>query len=149
MEDLSKFQDARINNQLANNFLIPDVTHLQTTMDFERWKDEGVLLQYRPLHWDQVHPDFKDPDGYWTSIFVFAFSNTVNTILLGNNPANWPTEAQDYLNPRFKDRLITTWPTDDDAVLFWYYQVVNRYGWSWLWRFMQNKPRFVRGVQYP
>src|SRR5688572_8766835 len=36
--DLSKYHDARIDNQLSRNRLEPDVAHLQTLQDFDMWK---------------------------------------------------------------------------------------------------------------
>lgn len=83
--DYSKFHDARIDNQLATNTLVPDVVQLQTLQDYPRWKKEGVLLNYKPIGWDKVYPAFKDKDGSWTGVFVDAFSNVVNTKLIPEN----------------------------------------------------------------
>src|SRR5690349_11533825 len=52
--DLSKYHDARIDNQLATGNLVADVAILQTTHDFDRWKAIGELLRYRPVGWDKV-----------------------------------------------------------------------------------------------
>ena len=41
--DYSKYHDVRIDNQLATGTLVPDVVQLQTTQDFTRWKEAGVL----------------------------------------------------------------------------------------------------------
>lgn len=88
--DLSKYHDARIDNQLATDNLVADVAVLQTTQDFDRWKRQG--------------------------------------------------------EPQFKDKLILTYPNDDDAVLFGYKQIVDQYGWEYLGRLMAQNPTFVRGV---
>ncbi|XP_021961457.1 uncharacterized protein LOC110857161 [Folsomia candida] len=147
--DFSKNHDARIDLQLQTNSLIPDVTHLQTLQDFDRWKKAGVLLNYKPIGWDQVYPEFKDADGAYTGILVVAFSNNVNKDLAGTDPAGWPTEANDYLRANLTGKIVSTYPNDDDAVLFWYKQVVDKYGWAWLEKFVANKPKFVRGAQVP
>ncbi|NPE53614.1 peptide ABC transporter substrate-binding protein, partial [Dickeya dadantii] len=60
--DYSKYHDARIDNQLATDTLIPDVVQLQTVQDFPRWKKQGVLLNYKPVGWDKVYPEFRDAD---------------------------------------------------------------------------------------
>ncbi|MER7927439.1 hypothetical protein ABTY96_30595 [Streptomyces sp. NPDC096057] len=39
--DLSKYHDARIDNQLATGNLVADIAILQTTQDFDRWKAMG------------------------------------------------------------------------------------------------------------
>ena len=77
--DLSKYHDARIDNQLARGKLECDVTHLQTLHDYDRWKAEGHLLPYKPLGWEHVYPDFRDPDGTYVAVNVFCFTNIINT----------------------------------------------------------------------
>ncbi|MEQ9880360.1 extracellular solute-binding protein [Pectobacterium aroidearum] len=145
--DYSKFHDARIDNQLATNTLVPDVVQLQTLQDYPRWKKEGVLLNYKPIGWDKVYPAFKDKDGSWTGVFVDAFSNVVNTKLIAENA--WPTEANDYLRPDLKGSIVLTYPNDDDAVLFWFKQVVDKYGWEYVAKFKEQNPVYVRGTQAP
>ncbi|KAL3107958.1 hypothetical protein niasHT_012866 [Heterodera trifolii] len=46
--DYSKFHGPRIDIQLDNNSLVPDVVQLQTLHDFPRWKKQDVLMQYKP-----------------------------------------------------------------------------------------------------
>lgn len=145
--DYSKIHDARIDLQLANKNIVADVVQLQTLQDFPRWKAENVLLKYKPIGWDKVYKDFKDKDGAWTGVFVDAFSNVSNQSALGG--VKPPREANDYLNPALKGKIISTYPNDDDAVLFWYKQTIDRYGWSWLESLMKQQPYFVRGTQAP
>jgi hypothetical protein len=52
--DYSKFHDARVDLQLANNALIPDVVQFQSIQNFPRWKEQGVLMQYKPKGWSKV-----------------------------------------------------------------------------------------------
>lgn len=145
--DYSKFHDARVDNQLATDTVVPDVVQLQTLQDYPRWKQEGVLLNYKPKGWDSIYPAFRDQDGAWTGIFVDAFSNVVNTTALPEKA--WPTEAKDYLNPSLKGKIVVTWPNDDDAVLFWFKQVVDKYGWGYVQQFVAQEPQRVRGTQAP
>lgn len=145
--DYSKYHDARIDNQLTTNTLIPDVVQLQTLQDFPRWKEEGVLMNYKPSAWNKIWPEFRDKDGAWTGIFVDAFSNVINSHFLQEK--EWPREASDYLRPDLKGKIVVTYPNDDDAVLFWFKQVVDKYGWSYVAKFHEQKPIFVRGTQAP
>lgn len=46
--DYSKYHDVRVDNQFATDTLVPDVVQLQTLQDFDRWKQQGRLLRYRP-----------------------------------------------------------------------------------------------------
>jgi hypothetical protein len=70
--DFSKNHNGRIDYQLETNSLVPDVAQLQTLGDFDRWKRQGVLLPYKPIGWDQVFPQFKDSEGFYTAIYVVA-----------------------------------------------------------------------------
>ncbi len=142
--DLSKYHNARIDNQLAIGDLVADVAILQTTQDFDRWKATGQLLRYRPIGFEKVFADAKDPDGYWTGAFYAAFSPIVSTSLLPTDPSAF--RASDLLAPPFTDKIIATYPNDDDAVLFQYKLTIEQYGWQWLERLVAQKPTFLRGV---
>lgn len=40
--DYSVYHGPRIDAQLSNGSLVPDVVHLQTLQDFPRWKEQGL-----------------------------------------------------------------------------------------------------------
>jgi ABC-type Fe3+ transport system substrate-binding protein len=142
--DLSKYHDARIDNQLLRNRLEPDVAQLQTLQDYDRWKSQGNLLPYKPAGWDMVYPQFKDPDGAYTGFMALAFSYVTNDALV---PAGQvPRTPLDFLDPRFKGKLTITWPNDDDAVLYMFKKIIDRYGWSYLDKLVAQQPTFVRGM---
>lgn len=148
--DLSKYHGPRIDYQHETNSVIVDVAHLQTLQDFTRWKREGKLLQYKPLDWGQVQPAFKDIDGYYIGYTVFSFSNLINHQLLPSTKSTpWPKEAYDFLRPEFKDKLVISYPNDDDAILFWFYQIVGIYGWNFIDQLKQQNITLVRSTQYP
>jgi ABC-type Fe3+ transport system substrate-binding protein len=142
--DLSKYHDARIDNQLIRNRLEPDVAQLQTLHDYDRWKSQGELLAYKPAGWDMVYPQFKDPDGAYTGFMALAFSYLTNNALV---PAGQvPRTPLDFLDPRYTGKLTITWPNDDDSVLYMFKNIIDRYGWSYLDRLMAQRPTFVRGM---
>ena len=144
--DLSKYHGPRIENQLATKTLVPDVAVLQTTQDFDRWKKEGYLLQYKPEGWDKIYAFAKDPEGYWIGAFLAGFTPIVAKSQLNAGPASF--KASDLLQPQFKDKLIFTYPNDDDAVLFGFKLLVDKYGWDWLKGVAAQNPTFVRGTPY-
>lgn len=142
--DLSKYHDARVDNQLATGKLIADAAILQTSQDFDRWKKQGDLLKYRPVGWDQVFNNAKDEDGYYTGVFYGAFSYIVNT---GQLPAKQSDfKGTDLLAPAYRNKLILTYPNDDDAVLFGFKQIVDKYGWNYLAQLVKQNPKLIRGV---
>lgn len=142
--DLSKYQDGRIDNQLATHNLVADAAILQTAQDFDRWKKQGDLLKYKPISYGTVFDNAKDKDGYWTGVFYGAFSYIVNNKKLPAKPADF--KGTNLLKPEYKNKLILTYPNDDDAVLFGFKQIIDKYGWSYLSKLAAQHPKLVRGV---
>ena len=143
--DYSKVHSARLDQQFEDRHVIPDIIQLQTLQDFPRWRREGKLVPYKPAGWDSIYSSFKDQTGAWTGVFVDAFSNVANIQALGKDDA--PLNAPDYLKPELKGKIVSTYPNDDDAVLFWYKQTIDRHGWEWMQGLMKQQPHFVRGTQ--
>ncbi|WP_394828579.1 ABC transporter substrate-binding protein [Pendulispora albinea] len=141
--DFSKVHDARVDNQIAEHRVLADVVQFQTYDDFPRWKREGSLLKYKPVGWNKVFDPIKDKDGYFTGLWFYAFANVTATSL-GRNA---PVEAKDFLKPEFKDKLIFTYPNDDDAVLFYFKQLTDKYGSEFLHKLLAQNPKFIRGTQ--
>ena len=56
-----------------------------------------------------------------------------------------PRSALDFLNPRFKGKVVSCYPADDDATLYDFYSIVQKYGWSYMDRYMANQPNFIQG----
>ncbi|HEX7816802.1 ABC transporter substrate-binding protein [Dyella sp.] len=144
--DLSKFHDARIDNQIARNRLVVDVAHLQTLHDFTYWKRRGDLLRYVPeIGWRHVPPGLKDQQGYYTGIGVLSLGNVVNADVAPHGFT--PTTALDFLDTRLKGKMVLAYPSDDDAILFIFKQFVDRHGWEFMDRFMAQEPTFIRGTE--
>ena len=133
----------RIDEQIAGNRLEADVAVLQTIQDFERWKRLGALLANRGPNFDQVLGKFKDRDGYSVGVRVYALAYGYNPALVA--PGDVPRSALDFLKPEFSEKIISTYPHDDDITLYLYHTIVQKYGWDYMKRFMENKPRFIRG----
>lgn len=114
--DLSKYHDGRIDQQLAAKNVFVDSVMLQTVHDFPRWAREGALMNYAPLGFDKIHPAFKDSvSASWYGVELLFWQNAWNTKKLPN--ANFST-FESFLRPEFKNKLVLTYPHDDDAVLF-------------------------------
>lgn len=141
--DRSKFQGIRIDNQLARNRLQPDVVHILAHQYYDRWKAAGHLLSYKPAGWDQVFPEYNDPDAAWTATFVFVFSTYVNTGLIAE--ADAPRDWVDFVDPKFKGKLALTYPNDDDSVLYQFDRIIAKHGWDWLDRLATQDVMWVQG----
>lgn len=96
------------------------------------------------MGWDKVFVNAKDKDGYYTGVFYGAFSYVVNSKQLPANPGDF--KGTDLLKPAYKNKLVLTYPNDDDAVLFGYKQLVDKYGWNYLAQLVKQNPKLIRGV---
>lgn len=141
--DRSKYHSVRIDNQLALGKLACDVSHILTIHSFDRWKAEGHLMPYKPLGWQHVYPDFKDPDGAYTAITVFAFATVFNPGLISE--ASAPRDAPEFLDPKLKGRIVLSYPHDDDAMLYQFDRIVADYGWGYMDALLKQGVKWVRG----
>ncbi|MCW6007259.1 ABC transporter substrate-binding protein [Micromonospora sp. CPCC 205371] len=144
--DYSKYHDVRVDNQLATDTLVPDVLQLQTLQDFTRWKREGRLLRYKPAGFSKLHKKFRDPDGAWVAAAVIAFSYIYDVAAAG---ADAPRTPLDLVDPRWKGAIASSYPHDDDAVLYLFALYVETYGWDWVAAFAAQEPQFARGSFSP
>ncbi|KAM0549149.1 hypothetical protein ACHAPJ_009604 [Fusarium lateritium] len=147
--DLSKYHDVRLDQQLAagEKSVYVDSIILQTLQDYPRWSQEGALLNYAPNGFDQIEHAFKDSSAAWYGVYVFFWANGWNTEKLKGIKA--PAEYDDWLRPEFKNKLVLTYPNDDDAVLFAFYLIMQEYGASWFDALLKQNPRWVRGTATP
>ena len=139
----SNVLDKKIDEQLAAGMLEADAALFQTLQDFVRWKQEGVLLEFKPQGFDKIDPSFKDLDGAYTAIQINAHTYAYNPNLV--KPEDVPRSALDFLDPRFKGKVVACYPADDDATLYDFYAIVQKYGWSYMDRYMANQPNFIQG----
>lgn len=73
-------------------------------------KEQGLLLQYHSPNADGIAPKYKDPDNYWTGIYigyVGFVSNNDRMKELGVEP---PKTWQDLLNPKLKGEIMMASP---------------------------------------
>jgi ABC-type Fe3+ transport system substrate-binding protein len=138
---LSNGLNRKIEQQIAAKKMESDLAIFQTIQDFVRWKREGVLLSFRPEGFDQIDPAFKDEDGAFTTVSVNMVAYAYNTVLVA--PADVPRSALDFLKAPFQSKLVTTDPTEDDASLLTFRGIVEKYGWDYLDKYMDQKPSFV------
>jgi ABC-type Fe3+ transport system substrate-binding protein len=133
----------KINQQLRDRKLDVDMAFFQTVQDFVAWKQQGVLLNFKPDGYEQIAPAFRDPDGAFTTAKVSQITYAYNSRLVP--PQDVPKSALDFLKPQFEGKLITCYPADDDATLYLFHTIVEKYGWAYMDRYMANKPHFVQG----
>ncbi|EGZ28086.1 hypothetical protein PHYSODRAFT_258359 [Phytophthora sojae] len=114
--DYSKYHDVRIDNQLETDTLVPDITALQTVQNFPRWAKAGDLLEYKPANFSKIYDGLKDENGAWLAYGVNSFSYIYDSSNLGGLDA--PASPSDLVNPDWAGKIASSYPHDDDAVLF-------------------------------
>ena len=139
----SNVLDKKIDAQIAAGKLEVDMAIFQTLQDFVRWKQQGLLLEFKPQGFDKIDRSFKDPGGAFVAVLINALAYAYNPNLV--KPEDVPRSALDFLNPRFKGKVVSCYPADDDATLYDFYSVVQKYGWSYMDRYMANQPNFIQG----
>jgi ABC-type Fe3+ transport system substrate-binding protein len=144
--DYSKYHDVRVDNQFATGTLVPDVVQLQTLQDFTRWKEQGRLLRYKPAGYSKVYDTFKDPQGTWVGVQAVALSFMYGVAAVGSDA---PSTPLDFVDPKWKGKIASSYPHDDDAVLYLYTQYVEKYGWDWVAKLAAQDVRFARGANSP
>jgi len=139
----SNVLDKRVDQQIADHKLEVDAAIFQTLNDFVRWKQQGSLLIYKPPGFDAIDASFKDGDGAFYATMVNAMPYMYNTQMV--SAADVPESALDFLKLQFRGRLVTPYPADDDATLWLFHHVVQKYGWDYMDKYMANKPNFIQG----
>lgn len=144
--DYSKYHDVRVDNQLATGTLVPDVVQFQTVQDFVRWKEQGRLLYYKPAGFSKVYNGFKDREGAWVAVAAIAFSFMYGTSAVGSDAPRTPLELVDA---KWRGKIASSYPHDDDAVLYLYSLYAQTYGWDWVAGLAAQDVRFARGSNSP
>jgi len=141
----SNVLNQRINAQLAARKLEVDMAFFQTAQDFVAWKRQGVLMNFKPEGFDQIAPlpVFRDPDGAFITTKVNAIGYAYNTNAVAADEV--PRSALDFLKLKFAGKLITCYPADDDATLYQFHTIVQKYDQQFMDAYMANKPNFVQG----
>jgi len=139
----SNVLDKKIDAQIAAGKMEVDAAILQTIADFVRWKADGRLVDFKPAGFDKIDPRFKDPSGAYWATMVNAVPYMYNTEKVA--AAEVPNSALDFLKPRFNGKIVTAYPADDDVTLWVFYHIVQKYGWSYMDKYMAAKPNFIQG----
>ena len=139
----SNVLNEKIEKQMADGKLEVDMAFFQTVQDFVTWKKQGRLLAFKPEGFDQIMPNFRDESGTYMALSANALTYAYNTSKVRAEDA--PQSAQDFLKPMFAGKVITVYPADDDAALYLFHLIVQKYGWGWMDRYMATKPNFIQG----
>jgi ABC-type Fe3+ transport system substrate-binding protein len=143
MGGFSNVLNAKIEEQFSTKKVETDLLVFQTVQDFVNWNRRGLLMHFKPDGFETIGAGAKDPDGAWIAANANPLFYGYNTELVAKEDV--PRSALDFLKPRFKGKLISAYPADDDATLYDFYTIVRKYGWSYMDRYMAQQPKFIQG----
>jgi ABC-type Fe3+ transport system substrate-binding protein len=139
----SNVNDKLIDQQLHEKNVSADIVMFQTVQDFVAWKRAGDLLPFRFTDFALYAPRYTDPDGAFVASSLYPLTYGYNPAAVA--PAAVPKSALDFLKPELHGKLITCYPHDDDATLYLFYTLSQKYGWDFIDRYMATDPSFVEG----
>jgi ABC-type Fe3+ transport system substrate-binding protein len=139
----SNVLNQQIEQQMKDGKLAVDFAKFQTAQDFVRWKAEGKMLAFKPQEFDAIHPTFKDPDGAFIVWYVGVLSYAYNPMHV--KAEDVPKSALDFLKPEFRGKMIACYPHDDDATLYLFHTLAQKYGADYIDKYVANQPNWVQG----
>ena len=132
----------KINEQMDGGRLDADLAILQTTQDYVRWKQRGVLQPFAPPGFDLIFAKLKDPSAHFLPVFLVMIGFAHNPAEVTESDA--PRTISDFLKPIFKSRIVSTYPHDDDLTLYSNTLIVEKYGWEMIEKLLKQDMKFVR-----
>jgi ABC-type Fe3+ transport system substrate-binding protein len=141
--NFSNVLDSEIDQQLKDKKVTTDFVQFQTVQDYRRWDKAGALIHFKPEGFDQVLAPMKDKNGAWVAVTATPMFYGYNSEKM--QEADVPKSALDFLKPQFRGKVVTVYPTDDDATLYNFDLIVRKYGWDYMKKYIANDPYFIQG----
>jgi len=60
-----------------------------------------------------------------------------------------PASPRELVDPRWRGRIASAYPNDDDATLFLFKRYTEAYGWPWIAQLAEQQLSFARGSHTP
>ncbi|WP_253297977.1 ABC transporter substrate-binding protein [Paenibacillus sp. MSJ-34] len=89
---------------------------------------DGLLEPYKSPVADKIDAKYKDPDGYWTGIYVGAVGFASNKDFLKEHNLQPPTKWEDLLNPVYKGNVVMGDPSSSSTAYTIMYTILKVMG---------------------
>ncbi|GIP35096.1 ABC transporter substrate-binding protein [Paenibacillus sp. J2TS4] len=77
--------------------------------------EDDLLEPYKSPEAEKIDARYKDPDGYWTGIYVGALGFASNKDFLKKHNLQAPTKWEDFLDPAYKDQVVMGNPSSSST----------------------------------
>lgn len=88
-----------------------DVWHGGPVDGFGAAKKEDLIAEYKSPNADMIPAEYRDPDGYWTGVYVGVLGFCSNGAVLDKLGVEVPTSWDDLLNPLLKKQVSSAHPS--------------------------------------
>jgi iron(III) transport system substrate-binding protein len=89
---------------------------------------EELLTPYKSPIADKIDARFKDPDGYWTGVYMGAIGFASNKKFLDKIGVETPTKWEDLLNPKLKGEIVMAHPGSSGTAYTALYSTIKVFG---------------------
>ena len=100
-----------------------------------------MLASFAPPDFDVIPQKLKDADAQFLPVFLVMIGYAHNAAV---GDADAPRSITDFLKPQFKDKIVSTYPHDDDLTLYSNALIVEKYGWGMIENLLKQDMKFVR-----
>lgn len=96
---------------------------------YQQAKDQGLVQAYTSPNAAVIADNLKDPDGYWTGIYVGALGFCSNTAVLQGLGVDVPESWDDLLDPALKGQVAMAHPATSGTAFtaFWTGNTLNNF----------------------
>lgn len=96
---------------------------------YQQAKEQGLVQAYVSPNASVISTNLKDPDGYWTGIYVGALGFCSNTAILKDLGVEVPVSWDDLLDPAFKSQVAMAHPATSGTAFtaFWTVNTLNNF----------------------
>jgi iron(III) transport system substrate-binding protein len=116
---------------------------------------EGILQPYRPMHFEQLRPVFRDPkpDPAWFGMEAWSAAVCFNTIEAGKRGLPVPKTWEDLAGPAFRGLVQMPNPASSGTGFFhvsgWIQMMGEEKAWAFMDRLHQNVASYVHSGSKP
>ena len=107
-------------------------------------KREGLWQPYPEAPaWRDIHPRYKDKDGYWFDVGTFSFVLVGNKDLLAKKGYKMPESWFDLLDPKWKGEIVIPSPVSSGTAFMINATFLQLLGWEKGWDFLEKLDKNV------
>ena len=112
----------------------------------EIWKANGLYQSYKARSFDQLAPDYADPDGAYYVSGVYLLPAAYNTRTFADK-AQLPRTLADFLDAKWKGQLVLAHPATagNSRTFFLGLLQAGKIDWAWIEGLARQDVLFVRG----